>query len=231
MNLTRYVMLVLVLSNVLPSLQAAKSAAEEHAERLAHQVVNELELDLVDCFPETDPHVVERDLCAAVKEEPEAFILRLRAVARSLNLVQADEFDKRDNLLFSECFEGDGWQLRFDLNAEKEHLEVAGFSPGPAPLLAGVCHTWPTLIQASKKKPKYPKKARRRRVEGKVHLVGIIRANGKVDSLVAHGVSPPGQRFENSAIKAVKRWRWNPSYWKGEPVAAYFTVIVEFSLN
>ncbi len=89
----------------------------------------------------------------------------------------------------------------------------------------------PVLIQSSKVRPIYPRKARRVRANGKVILQAVVRKSGRVRVIEVLESSRPGLGFEKAAIKSVKQWRWTPAELDGEPVDVYFTVVVEFNLS
>ncbi|MGH9866627.1 MAG: energy transducer TonB [Candidatus Polarisedimenticolia bacterium] len=77
-------------------------------------------------------------------------------------------------------------------------------------------------------KPEYPEIARRARAEGKVILEIVVGRTGEVESVRVLRSQP---LFDQAAIEAVARWRYNPALQSGQPVRVYLTVIVEFGLN
>lgn len=104
--------------------------------------------------------------------------------------------------------------------------------PPSGPLLAGVGDvTNPKLIEESKLQPEYPELARVARLEGNVILQAIIHADGSVGELEILRCNRPSMGFEESAINAVKQWRYEPATQNGRPVEVYFTVFVEFKLH
>ncbi len=58
--------------------------------------------------------------------------------------------------------------------------------------------------------PKYPRRAKLQRKEGYVELAFYINSTGEVSNVSVIDSKPKGV-FENSAIKAIKRWRFKPS--------------------
>jgi len=85
----------------------------------------------------------------------------------------------------------------------------------------------PRLIH--KPRPEYPEVLRRARLEGRVFLQAVIAKDGTVvDVTVLRSTSP---LFEDAALSAVRQWRYEPALSGGQPVAVYFTVIVDFRLE
>ncbi len=67
-------------------------------------------------------------------------------------------------------------------------------------------------------KPRYPESARRRGIEGTVLLKMRITAQGRVEDVqVVRSAGYP--EMDESAIEAVRRWRFEPARRNGEPVA------------
>ena len=91
--------------------------------------------------------------------------------------------------------------------------------------------TNPQLVPKSKVLPKYPEEGAKARVEGQVSIFCLVTKDGSVEDF--HVVKAPrgGYGFEESAIKAVKKWKYKPALMDDKPVDAYFTVIVDFFLD
>lgn len=111
-------------------------------------------------------------------------------------------------------------------------LGGTGAAPGPPPPAShGVVRVGgdvkaPELVQ--KIQPDYPPVARAARVEGKVVIDAVISKNGDVVSEKA--VSGPGLLVQ-SALSAVKQWKYKPTYLNGEPVDLAMQVTVDFTLG
>jgi len=82
-----------------------------------------------------------------------------------------------------------------------------------------------------KPEPEYPKKARKRNVQGNVILQFRMGADGVPREIEVLRCTAPGLGFEESAIETVGRWRYRPGLVDGEPVSFWFTVFVSFKLN
>ena len=79
-------------------------------------------------------------------------------------------------------------------------------------------------------KPRYPESARRQRVEGTVLLKMRITEQGHVEDVqVERSAGHP--ELDESAMEAVRRWRFEPARRNGEPVAILVTIPVVFKLQ
>ncbi len=79
--------------------------------------------------------------------------------------------------------------------------------------------------------PQYPPRAAERGTEGWVELRFTISASGTVqDAEVTK--SRPGKVFDRAALRAVRRWKYNPKIKDGNPVERHgITVRLEFKLQ
>ncbi|KAA2284618.1 energy transducer TonB [Arenimonas fontis] len=77
-------------------------------------------------------------------------------------------------------------------------------SPAPPP---GAPKVTPRL--ASAPIPRYPLMALRRRIEGEVTVAFVVRADGSVEAPRVLSAQPEGV-FEEAALEAVRRWRFEP---------------------
>lgn len=114
-------------------------------------------------------------------------------------------------------------------------IGVPDAPPPPAqtgPLIAGTGGvTNPKRIESTYIKPEYPELARVARIEGNVILQAVIRKDGTVGNVEVLRVNRPNMGFEENAVEAVKKWRYEPALQGDRPVDVYFTVTVEFTLN
>ena len=76
--------------------------------------------------------------------------------------------------------------------------------------------------------PEYPKKARKQHVEGTVRLHTIIAKDGSVKNLEVVSGDP---LLVDAALKAVRKWRYEPTLLDGQPVEVDTTIDVKFALN
>ena len=79
-----------------------------------------------------------------------------------------------------------------------------------------------------KVQPEYPPLARQARIQGVVVLQALIGKDGNIQNL--HVVSGHPM-LTNSALQAVKEWRYKPYYLNGEPVEVETTINVNFTLS
>lgn len=77
--------------------------------------------------------------------------------------------------------------------------------------------------------PAYTPEARASRVQGVVIVRAIINKQGEVvDVKVLKGL-PMG--LDQSAVKAVRRWKFEPATVDGRPVAVYYNLMVNFTIK
>ena len=80
--------------------------------------------------------------------------------------------------------------------------------------------------------PVYPRLAQIQRRNGSVLLRAEISADGFVRGARVLQASPPGLGFEESALDAVKLWRFRPATTQdGRPVAVLYSLQVTFLLR
>jgi protein TonB len=96
---------------------------------------------------------------------------------------------------------------------------------GPARISGGVmAGSIVTRVQ-----PVYPPIAKVAHMSGTVVLRAIITKTGTISSLTV--VSSTNQMFNNSALEAVKQWKYKPYMLTGEPTEVDTTITVNFTLN
>jgi protein TonB len=79
-------------------------------------------------------------------------------------------------------------------------------------------------------RPAYPPQARMRKLEGLVVVEFVVGPDGTVREAQVMS-SRPSTIFNESALQAVRRWRFSPGTKEGKPVAARVRQRVEFRLN
>jgi protein TonB len=77
--------------------------------------------------------------------------------------------------------------------------------------------------------PRYPAGARRAGVSGSVVIRGIVRKDGTIDNVEIIKDLP--YDLGDAARDAVRRWRFRPATFQGEPIDVYYTVTVNFRLQ
>jgi len=98
---------------------------------------------------------------------------------------------------------------------------------GDEPILVAGDMVPPRLIH--KPRPEYPDLLRKARFEGRVFLQAVIAKDGTVVDVTV--LRSTNSLFEDAALSAVRQWRYEPALSGGQPVAVYFTVIVDFRLE
>jgi protein TonB len=77
-------------------------------------------------------------------------------------------------------------------------------------------------------KPTYPPLARQARIQGQVVLAAVISKNGSIENLRVMSGHP---MLTQSALDAVRQWRYKPYILNGEPVEVETTITVNFTLS
>lgn len=86
------------------------------------------------------------------------------------------------------------------------------------------------LIPLVRIPPRYPMRASNRRIEGWVKLEFTITEVGTVADAVVVQANPRGV-FDNSALQAIKRWKFKPQIVNGKPTAIRADQLLEFKLE
>ena len=76
------------------------------------------------------------------------------------------------------------------------------------------------IVPLVRVEPQYPPKARQRRIQGWVELVFSISPAGTVENPKVLAAYPPSV-FEQAALRAVRRWRYNPKVVDGAAVTRH----------
>lgn len=100
---------------------------------------------------------------------------------------------------------------------------------GEGPYRPGGNVTPPELLKQVD--PVYPDEARKARIEGDVVLEAIVDIDGKPVQMRVLQIPAKGYGFEESAIEAVKQWKFRPGMRNGKPVPVIFSVIVHFTIS
>jgi TonB family protein len=105
------------------------------------------------------------------------------------------------------------------------------------PTLAGVPDNPPTKRSARAPKivvpprpisivtPKYPKEAKKKKIEGPVVLGATVTLDGNLNDLTVVSGNPI---LADAALEAVRQWRYQPSKINGEPVEAQHEIVITF---
>lgn len=118
-------------------------------------------------------------------------------------------------------------KLDYELNP-RLGLGMALPAPGPARYEMGQVDRAPMI--ASQLPPPYPYTARRRGVEGAVQVRFLVDLQGRVQHLEVTGAKPPGV-FEESVLRTVPRWRFQPGRKDGQAVATWVETTIRFKLE
>lgn len=74
--------------------------------------------------------------------------------------------------------------------------------------------------------PEYPAALRKQKLDGTVHVLFMVDKNGRVDSPIVQKSTNPG--FDQAALQAVKRWKFEPGKRNGQPVVFRMRVPITF---
>jgi protein TonB len=96
----------------------------------------------------------------------------------------------------------------------------------PAPQQASASTTKPKFI--SGRDPEYTESAREARIEGTVILTLSVNEKGKVTAVKVQNGLDKG--LDQKAVKAAKKWKFEPATENGKPVATDVNVSVDFRL-
>ena len=118
-------------------------------------------------------------------------------------------------------------RLDYELNP-RLGLGLALPAPGPTRYELGQVDRAPMI--ASQLPPPYPYTARRRGIEGAVQVRFLVDERGRVQHLQVTGAKPPGV-FEESVLRTVPRWRFQPGRKDGQAVATWVETTIRFKLE
>ena len=108
---------------------------------------------------------------------------------------------------------------------------MGGAPPPPKPKLTGPLKVGGNVQSArilNRVQPVYPPLARQTRINGTVRLHAIIAKDGTIQQLEVISGHP---LLQQSALDAVRQWRYQPTLLNGDPVEVDTTIDVIFTLN
>jgi TonB family protein len=112
------------------------------------------------------------------------------------------------------------------------HTEVAANAVIADTGTSKVIHVSAKLMQGQKisgENPTYPKEARDKKIQGTVVLDATVDKEGAIKDL--HVTKTPSQLLSDSAIKAVRTWRYRPYLLNGDAVEVQTTINVTYNLE
>ena len=86
------------------------------------------------------------------------------------------------------------------------------------------------LTPISKVPPMYPMRAKRMSVEGWVSVCFLVNDSGTVEQIKVLAAEPEGI-FEQSVMRCISKWRFQPGTIEGEPVNTWVETTVHFKLE
>ncbi len=112
------------------------------------------------------------------------------------------------------------------------HTDISEFAPDAqqsAPKKIHVSAKEMSGNRISGDNPTYPPDAREKKIQGTVVIDTTVSKEGAIEDL--HVVKTPDPSLAESAVKAVRTWRYRPYLLNGDPVAVQSTVNVTFCLE
>jgi TonB family protein len=126
--------------------------------------------------------------------------------------------------------------ITLDIGTMLEEVVVHGHKPAenaatprPTPRRIRVGGMVQAAHLISQVKPAYPEALQKQGIEGTVILRAVIGTSGQILSLSPF--SHPDTALTNSAMDAVRQWRYTPTLLNGEPVEVVTTITVGFRLD
>jgi TonB family protein len=112
------------------------------------------------------------------------------------------------------------------------HTDIAAASMAVESKTPTKLHVGPDIMVGQKisgENPTYPKEARAKKIQGTVVLEATIGKGGTVEAL--HIIKSPDELLSDSAMKAVRTWRYRPYLLNGEPIEVETTISVTYHLG
>lgn len=110
--------------------------------------------------------------------------------------------------------------------------DIAALTPTAATATPAKIHVKSSVMAGQKiagENPTYPPEARANKIQGTVVLALTIDKDGAPQDI--HVTKSPDKSLADSAIKAVRTWRWRPYLVNGDPVDVDTTVNVTYNLG
>ena len=117
------------------------------------------------------------------------------------------------------------------VTADAAPAASAPATAAPAPAPAGSAYvSASTLTRTRNAQPQYPAMAREHSVEGWVEVQFVVRKDGTLGDVSVVGAEPVGV-FEESALDAVRRWRYQPVMRDGQAVEQRARIRLRFAVK
>lgn len=109
-------------------------------------------------------------------------------------------------------------------------LGVAGGTALAAFARGAAGFTGAELVPLASARPRYPRSAAARGIEGWVELIFVVTGDGRVENVRVLDASPRGV-FEDAAVHAMRNWVYAPFHVNGRAVAREGTQLIRFRLD
>ncbi|MEP0774947.1 MAG: energy transducer TonB [Acidobacteriota bacterium] len=126
----------------------------------------------------------------------------------------------------------EGPEIDFPLLEEPGFIDDIAPPPPPAPEPEGPLYVGGPIAQPARLayvEPIYPPAALKARLPGVVILQVLLGRDGGVREVTV--LRPAAMGMTESAVEAVRQWRWEPALFRGQPVEVLMTVTVTFTVR
>ena len=168
---------------------------------------------------ETENSVAQGPSSAARRDAVVSTVVQPRKNGRAIRKTQEQAFEKADNVDFGEDAQPAGNGQHISGGGTRHGHARAGNGNLPVPFGAHI-NPWPV----------YPEIARQRGQEGQVALLVNVDIHGN-PAQVSLEASSGYALLDQEAIKAIRRWKFNPASYNGEAVPGTVRVPVTFRLQ
>lgn len=114
------------------------------------------------------------------------------------------------------------------LHMQVNSADASGHHPTAHPTFVNVSPKTMENQLITKVMPKYPVEAKKARIEGKVVLNAVIGKDGSVLNLK---VDSGPRELQQSALDAVRQWKYKPYLLNGEPVEVMTKININYTLE
>lgn len=112
------------------------------------------------------------------------------------------------------------------------HTDISGLAPDAQQSAPNKLHVSAKEMSGNRisgDNPTYPPEQRKKKIQGTVVIDLTVSKEGSVGDL--HVVKTPDASLAESALKAVRTWRYRPYLLNGDPIAVQTTVNVTYCLE
>jgi len=198
----------------------------------AVEISPELEVKLKKVFKTSIPASISE----VVAPQPEVLTQTEVEKPAAENKTTSEAFELAENRVEDEAQEVEQTEATLEASDDlialpSKRVEVAAAEVAPSPQKASSAAAFETDVKPLfRMPPRYPRRAVRARLEGMVKIAFTITTNGSVqDPFVLE--SKPEKLFDQAALRAIRRWKFQPKQVSGKAVARRAIQNIRFSLK